>query len=127
MKTKSVQLLDQYQLIMHEEEKIAALLEKHKDFTIKSYFEKFAKDNTLTPESSWGDSYEITPLVGSDRFEEERLIPTFKKLNTQSLIALLDKLEKDPLLNVTQISIVREGESLTLMATITAKKMSKGF
>lgn len=127
LKTKSVDLLDQYQQIAQEENRITTLLEKHKDFTIKSYFEKFSKDNGLTPEPGWGDSYEITPIAGSDKFEEERLIPIFKNLNTQSLIALLDKLERDLLLCLTHVSISRENDTLTATITITAKKNIKGY
>lgn len=127
LKTKSEDLLDQYQQIAQEENRITALLEKHKDFTIKSYFEKFVKDNGLTPEPAWGDSYEITPVAGSEKFEEERIVPSFKKLNTQNLIALLDKLERDLLLCLTQVTITRENDTLTATITITAKKNIKGY
>jgi len=119
---KSVKLLSSFQKLKQEETRISEMLEKDKEFNIKSYFEQFCKDQNLTPESGWEDT-KIQDI--SEKFSEIELSSTFKGLTTDKIVSILEALDKKKIIYTKEVIVKSEGNkkiSLELnLATIKAK------
>jgi hypothetical protein len=122
------ELINQYNVIIKEEESLAALLEKKSDYNnLKSYFERICKQNSLTPEAGWAESSESLEIPGNEQFEEERLTCSFKGLSTKDAITLIDNFDKDEILYLKQIELEKVEKSLTVKIMLTAKKLKQGI
>ena len=122
------ELINQYNVIIKEEESLAALLETKSDYNnLKSYFERICKQNSLVPEAGWAESSESLEIPGNEQFEEERLTSSFKGLSTKDAISLIDTLDKDEIVHLKQIELEKTEKSLTVNVTITAKKHKQGI
>ncbi len=123
---ESDNLINQYEKIKKEEDDLAQLLEKNKDFTsLKSYFEQFIKQNQLTPEAGWAETATIIPSAEIDKFEKEEIEAVFKNKTTQQVVQLIDVIEKNPMIHLSQVTITPEGHALTAALTISAMRESK--
>lgn len=115
-------IMNKFDHLQEEEDKLSAVLEQHKDFAIRTFFEQFCKQNNLTPEPSWGDSVETNQLPLYPDFEEEIIRPVFKNQTTQTMLQLFQALEKEPMATVKDVTLTVEGTTLTAHLTIAGKK-----
>lgn len=111
--------------IKAEEERIKALLEENKGFSIKTFFETLTREQKLTAEAGWDT--EIRGIEGNDTFDEVVLSATFKNQTTQSLVALLGVLDTNEIVYIKELEIKKEAKK-TISFTITiATKKRKQF
>ncbi|MBX9831324.1 hypothetical protein K2X40_05175 [Candidatus Babeliales bacterium] len=112
---------DKYEMLLGEEERIQGLLNKHKDFNIKSYFETFYKEQHITPEAGWdADARSI-----NEKFDEIALSATFKDQTTEKLVKILEEIEKKEILSVKSLNVKTDKDKKIsfdiVIATIKAK------
>ena len=127
---KSIRLMEQYEKLQEEENRLKDLLAKHKDFNVKIYFEQFCKQHGITPEPGWNTSVDII----NEKFEEVTLPATFKNQTTEKLVQILEKFDKNELIYVKTLSIRSDkqkkdkaqqvGKKVSFDVTIATKRMS---
>lgn len=124
---KSIRLMSQYEKLQEEENRLKDLLAKHKDFNVKIYFEQFCKQHGITPEPGWNTSIDII----NEKFEEVTLPATFKDQDTQKLVQILEKFDKNELIYVKSLSIRPEkykknkaAKKISFDITLATKRMS---
>lgn len=113
-------LVVSYEKIKVEEERVNKMLEDNKDFNVKTFFEKLSQDQQLSVEGSW--EAETVPISGSDAFEETRLPIAIKGQTIEKVVKLLNALEKEPMIEIKEVTMRHEGEALTLLLTLATKK-----
>ena len=120
---KSFKLLQQYDKLQSEENRLQTLLGKHKNFNIKIYFEQFCKKHSITPEPGWNTTVDII----NERFEEITLPATFKGQTTEKLVNILEKLDKKELIYIKSLGIRpdKEAKKISFDITLATKRMSK--
>lgn len=112
-------ILNQYKKMQKEEDRIQALLEKHKTFNLKIFFEQFCKENGINPEPGWDTSDESI----NAKFEEISLPATFKGQTTEKLVQILAKIDKKEILYVKELNIKNDGaKKITFDMTIATKR-----
>jgi hypothetical protein len=117
---KAVNLLQDYDKIQTEEDRIQAMLEKQKDFNIKIYFEQFCKEHNIMTSAEWDTSVvSINP-----QFDEITLPATFKDQTTEKLVKILEEIDKREIIYIKNLSIKTEKEKkhITVDITIATKK-----
>ena len=120
---KSITIIQDHRKMALEEQRLKAILDKNKDFTMKVFFEQFCREQNLIPEAGWDARTE--PV--NERFDEVILPATFKNLNTEKLVKILEELDKKELVYIKTMSI-RSEEKKQLTANITlATKKYKAF
>jgi hypothetical protein len=119
---KARDLSSEFQKLEAQEAELAELMQDNTSFgSLKSYFEQFIKQHSLAPEAGWAETATTSDSM-NDKFEEEQLTATFKSLNTQKLVELIQKLSEDRMMHIGEISVNREGKSITLTVILAAKK-----
>jgi hypothetical protein len=113
-------LVVHYEKMKTEEERINKILADHKDFNIKTFFEKLSHDQQLSVEGSW--EAETMPIPGSDAFEETRLPIMIKGQSIDKIVKLLNALEKEPMIDIKEVIMRHEGGALTLSLVLATKK-----
>jgi len=108
-----------------EEERIKALLDDNKGFSIKTFFETLTLDQKLKPELGWDT--EVRSIEGNDTFDEIILTATFKKQTTQSLVSLLNVLERSEIVYIKELDIKKEEKKTISFEIILATKKRKQF
>ena len=110
-----------HEKISAEEERIQALLEEHKGFSIKTYFEQFCREHSVTPESGWDT--ESRSIEGNDTFDEIILPAQFKNQTTQGLVSLLSSLNNNEIVYIKELEIKNDGnQTMSFDLTIATKK-----
>ncbi len=120
---KSSGILAQSKSIGQEEDRIEELLQKNRDFNIKSYFEQFCRSHGVTPEPNWETT--TNPIEGNDKFEEVVLPATFGGQTTEKLVTLLDDLDKEEIVYLKELAIRKEPSTIAFDLTIATKKMRR--
>ena len=121
LEQKSYMILSDNQKIQLEEDRIQKLIEQNKEFSIKTYFEKFTREHNAAPEANWDTT--VNPIEGNDKFDEVVLPATFKKQTTKTLVTLLDALDKNEIVYLKEVAITHEeGQKISFTLTIATKK-----
>jgi hypothetical protein len=121
---KAVKILADNEQMQMEAHRIQDLFDQNKDFTIKSFFETFCKEQGLTPEPGWSSRTDET----NDRFDEVVISATFKQQVTEKVVAILVALEKNAIVYIKDFAIKNEGDKkINFDITIATKIMKKGF
>jgi len=122
---KTEKIINNYQRLKSEENKLLKLLEKNKDFNIKTYFEQFCSQYQIIPESNWETTTRSFP--GNEKFDEISLTATFKNQTTKDLVNLLEAFDKKEIIYVKELSITSEQDkTITINITIATKKYKRG-
>ena len=117
---KSNVILTNNKRIEKEEIRIQELLIKNKDFNIKSYFEQFAREHNVTPESGWDTT--INPIEDNEKFDEVILLASFKNQTTKTLAILLEALDKKEIVYIKELAIQHEEQKIAFDLTLATKK-----
>ncbi len=118
---KSARLVDDFELMQKEEEKIRKILNKHKGFNLGSFFEKFCKDQGVKPEPNWSPTSESL----NPQFEEVSLAATFKGQATENLVKMLEAIDKNEILYVKELRIRKEKDKTITFDISLATQRSK--
>lgn len=106
MKKKTRKLLFDYGSIDAEETRIKSVLEQHKNFDLKIYFELFCKEQGLAAAPGWNAS--TTPI--NEQVDEIALTATFKGLTTENLVHMLQEFDKTEIVYLKNIRIKTDKE-----------------
>lgn len=117
-------ILARYSALQGKELAFIAQMQERKDFSIKTYFERFIKEHNITAEGNWAET-EKRPISGNDLFEEEILKASFKNMTTEKIVGILGDFEKDNFVDVKEASLKLEGSSVTLDLVLAAKRFKK--
>ena len=120
---KSITIIQNHHKMAKEEQRLKELLDKNKDFTMKGFFEQFCKEQNLIPEAGWDARTE--PL--NERFDEIILPATFKNLNTERLVKILEELDKKELVLIKVMDIRSEENKQLTVNIMLATKRYKAF
>lgn len=121
---KSISILADNEHMQQEARRVQELFDQNKDFTIKSFFETFCKEQGLIPEPGWSSRTEES----NDRFDEMVLTATFKKQLTEKIVKILIALDKKDIVYIKDLTIKNEGDKkVSFDITIATKIMKKGF
>ncbi|MBM3886984.1 hypothetical protein FJ364_03560 [Candidatus Dependentiae bacterium] len=104
MKKKTRKLLLDFNHIDAEEAQVKSMLNQHKNFDLKIYFELFCKEQGFTPSPDWNTS--ITPF--NPQVDEIVLTATFKGLVTENLVRMLQGFDKTPVVYLKNMRIKTE-------------------
>ena len=124
--TKKIAIvMGNYEKMLLEEQRLQQLLEQDKEFGMNKFFEKFCREQNLTPEPGFAS---ITlPIEGSE-FDEILLSVTFKGINTQILTKILDALDKKEIIYIKELIIKNEGnKKIEVNITLATKKYKKSL
>ncbi len=121
---KTKQIMQENAVLQREEDRIQDMLEKNRDFSLKSYFEQFYREHKITPEPNWDTT--INPIEGNEAFEEVILPATFRNETTKKLVRILDDLDKKEIVYLKELVIKKEEEkTITFEITLATKKMRR--
>jgi hypothetical protein len=121
---KSNKIIVDNERMQQEARRVQEIFDQNKDFTIKSFFETFCKEQGLNPEPGWSSRVEES----NDRFDEVVLAATFKKQLTEKLVKILVALDKKDIVYIKDLTIRNEGDKrIAFDITIATKNMKKGF
>ena len=119
---KAVTLMHDYEKIQKEEDRITDILEKQKEFKLRTYFEQFCKEQNISPTPGW-DTQEA---IINPKFDEITLQAEFKDQTTQKLIKILEELDKREIIYIKELKIKTEKEKQRIsFEIIIATKKSK--
>ena len=118
---KSTAILINNSQIQKEEDRIQELLSNNKDFSIKSYFEQFCREQHITPEPNWETT--PNPIEGNEKFEEVTLRASFKNETTKTLVTILDALDKNEIVYLTELKIKKDKDKIGFDIVIATKKL----
>jgi hypothetical protein len=117
-------ILTRYAALQDKELAFNAQMQERKDFSIKTYFERFIKEHNITAEGNWAET-EKRAIPGNDLFEEEILKASFKNMTTEKIVGILGDFEKDNFVDVKEASLKLEGSTVTLDLVLAAKRFKK--
>lgn len=100
---KSYQLLDDYDAIKQEEDRITTLLDQNKQFDIKIYFEQLCKEQAITPHS-----WDIKIGTIHPQFDEIVLSATLRNQTMEKLVEILQLLDEKEIIHVKSLAIKPE-------------------
>lgn len=103
-KKKTRKLLIDFADIDAEETRLRGVLEQHKNFNLKIYFEQFCKEHGLSAVPNWDTS--ATPI--NPQVDEVALSATFKGLTTETLVRMLLGFDKTEIVYVKSLRIKSE-------------------
>lgn len=121
---KATSVLEEDQKMEDESLRIQAMLDKEKDFNIRSYFESFCQSQGL-PIQGWGDTR--TREI-NDKFDEIYLTASFKGETTEKLVKILEEFNKKEIIYVKSLRIKQEpNKRISFEITIATKSMKRGI
>lgn len=117
---KSIELLTENERIKRIEGGVRSMIDEHKDFTLKSFFETFCKEQGLSPESGWNaQSDESNP-----NYIETTLPALFKGQTTESIVKTLIALGKNPMIFIKNVTLRPEGgKKISFGITLATKNL----
>lgn len=121
---KSAKVIRESEKIKLEEERVRALLDDNKNFSIKTYFEQFCRAHEITPEAGWDT--ETRSIDGNDMFDEILLPAVFKNQTMEHLVTILNDLDENEIVYIKELEIKNAEQNITFTLTIATKKQ-KGF
>ena len=123
---ETIEIINKNAKLNLEEDKLKELLNKNMGFNIKTYFEQFIKEQSITPEPNWGDNTFTQPVEGNDKFDEVVLTATFKNQTMQQLTKILEELKKNEMVYIKQLLIKnQDNKKIEYTLTLAAKKYKK--
>ncbi len=120
---KAAKIIQENKRMVKEELRLKDLLEANKDFKIQGFFEQFCRDQSITPEVGWDTRTEQV----SEKFDEVTLPATFKNQTTESLVTILDALEKKEIIYIKDVTIRTEAPGKISFDITLATKKYKAF
>jgi hypothetical protein len=116
---KSIAIIADNRKMIIEEQRIRDILEKNKNFSMKSFFEQFCHKNNINPELGW--EAHIEPI--NDRFDETVLTATFKDQTSKDLVNILAALEQQDIVSIKELRIHNQGNrKITIDITLSSKR-----
>lgn len=123
---KTSNLVQTYEKMQKEEDKLQKLLEQEKDFNIKTYFEEFCSKQQITPEGNWEAITQELP--GSEKFDESVISATFNNQTTKKLIDILQALNEKTIVYIKDLIIKSEdNKKISFDITIATKKFKRSI
>ncbi len=124
LKKKTRKLLLDFGSIDAEETRINAILEQHKSFDLKIYFELFCKEQGVAAAPGWNAS----TAVINPQVDEISLTATFKSLTTENLVRMLQEFDKTEVVYLKNIRIKTDKDKkITCEVTLaTIQKKAQG-
>jgi hypothetical protein len=120
---KATKVLGEDQKMEDESLRIQGMLDKEKDFNIRSYFESFCQSQGL-PIQGWSDTR--TREI-NDKFDEIYLPASFKGQKTEKLVKILEEFYKKEIIYVKNLRIKQEPDKkISFEITIATKAMKRG-
>lgn len=104
-------IVQQLTSLQRDEEKIIQMLDQHKDFNIKVYFENFIKEQGVNPSEGWNTS---TPELLTAGLDKVTLTASFKGVNTQKIVTMLQSLRAQENVYVENWRIKKDQKSKQL-------------
>lgn len=123
LKTENVLLVERYEKAQEQEQKFIEQVNQRKDMSIKTYFEKFIKEQNLSPEGNWAET-EKNPILDNDLFEEEILRASFKSMTAEAIVKILEAIDKENIVEVSSV-VLKKQDSLILLDLVLAMKRFK--
>jgi hypothetical protein len=120
---KAAKIIEENKRMVKEEQRLKELLEANKEFKMQGFFEQFCRDQSITPEVGWDTRSEQV----SEKFDEITLPATFKGQTTESLVIILDALEKKEIVYIKDLTIRTESPGKISFDIILATKKYKAF
>jgi hypothetical protein len=121
-------LIAQHHQQAKRNEYVANNLESNDSYDdLKSYFERFCKEQKVTPGPGWVESFHVAEDSQSSRFEVEELAAEFKFKQTQEMVELLDALEKDDLISLKESSMTFDGSQLLFKINIFTRRFRQAL
>ena len=122
-KKKTRKLLIDFADIEAEETRLRGVLEQHKNFNLKIYFEQFCKEHGFSAVPNWDTTTtQINPQV-----DEIALSATFKGLTTESLVRMLQGFDKTEIVYIKNLRIKNEKDKkITCDITLATVKTKVG-
>lgn len=116
---KAYQIIENNREIVKDELRLRQKLDAEKDFSIRSYFEQFYRDQGLTPEGSWETRTESV----NEKFDEIFLPVTFKDLTSDRLVKALNELNKKDIVFIKECAIrATNNNKINVSLTIATKR-----
>lgn len=103
-KKKTRRLLADYASIMAEETRLQGVLDQHKNFNLKVYFEQFCKEQGFNAAPGW----DVSTNSINAQVDEIALTATFKGLTTESLVKMLQEYDKTEIVYIKNLRIKTE-------------------
>ncbi len=120
---KATKVLEEDQKMENESLRIQGMIDKEKDFNIRSYFESFCQSQGL-PIQGWSDTR--TREI-NDKFDEIYLTASFKGQTTEKLVKILEEFYKKEIIYVKNLRIKQESDKkISFEITIATKSMKRG-
>ncbi|KKQ32656.1 MAG: hypothetical protein US49_C0006G0107 [candidate division TM6 bacterium GW2011_GWF2_37_49] len=124
LSNKAVLILEDNQKMEVEALRIQVILDQNKEFNIKSYFEIFCQQNSLTPNQGWEPRTDEL----NERFDEILLSASFKSLTTEKIVKIVEDFYKKEIIYIKSMSIKQESEKkVSFEITIATKAIKRGF
>lgn len=120
---KAAKIIQENKHMVKEEQRLKELLEANKEFKMQGFFEQFCRDQSITPEAGWDTRTEQV----SEKFDEVTLPATFKNQTTESLVTILDALEKKEIVYIKDLTIRTESPGKISFDITLATKKYKAF
>lgn len=105
-KRKTYNLLLDYASIDGEETRVRKVLDEHKNFNLKIYFEQFCKENGFSAVPNW----DTTTTAENAQVDEIALTATFKELTMENLVRMLLAFDKTEIIYIKNLRIKSEKE-----------------
>jgi hypothetical protein len=117
-------LLARYEQLQEAERLFIEKINQRKELSIKTYFERFIKEHSLTPEGNWAET-EKNAIVDNELFEEEILRATFKNVSTELVVKILSDIEKEDIVEAKKVHLKKEGSAVTFDLVVAMKSYKK--
>ncbi|MBL4587972.1 hypothetical protein JKY79_01365 [Candidatus Babeliales bacterium] len=117
-------MIARYEAAQEEEKLFIEKVNQRKDMSIKTYFEKFIKDNSISPEGNWAET-EKNPIPDNDLFEEETLRASFKSMRAEAIVSILSSIDKENIVEIDSVVLRKEEALIALDLVLTMKKFKK--
>ncbi|MFA5075023.1 MAG: hypothetical protein WC436_02860 [Candidatus Babeliales bacterium] len=116
-----IQIINTNEKLNKKSDELKQLLDKNIDFNIIAFFEKFTKEQNITPETNWAATSFKQPVEGNEKFDEAGLTATFKNQTTESLIKIIENLNKNQMVYIKDLTIKnQENKKIEVTMTLAA-------
>jgi len=124
LSNKAVKVISDHEKLQQEAQRLQEVLDLNKDFNIKSYFESFCKEQNLSPDPGWDTRIDDV----NDRFDEISLSATLRGITTETLVKVLELLDKKEIVYIKELSLKNEANKRIIVDIVIATKtMKKGL
>ena len=122
-KKKARKLLIDFTDIDAEEIRLRTVLDQHKNFNLKIYFEQFCKEYSFSAVPNW----DTTTTAINDQVDEIALSATFKAITTEGLVRMLQGFDKTEIVYIKNLHIKGDKDrKITCEITLATVKTKMG-